>query len=285
MAEHHPLRVKVRLHRYRAWLHHPDRGIRGASVARSRLGFMSIAIAACLSMPLHAESTTFNGTAALSSQLVDRGQAITGDTPIVQTAASWTFPAEGAASQTLPSGWSLSLSGSTEVRSPSRLVEALVQASRYWSLSDDWQMQLSLLYYRYTGNTGSRTFDRAETGANWSYRDVLTFGLSAIYVIGAKSQQPRGAADINLHWPLARHFSVSAGAGITQSLRAPYRPYHHGYADPARAGYYGYGHVGLLWSNEPWRIELDRIVAAPEAQQQWANPDASPWVATISRSF
>jgi uncharacterized protein (TIGR02001 family) len=257
---------------------------------------MSVALAACFSMPLHAQSTTFNSTAALSSQLVDRGQAITGDTPILQGAASWTFPTEGTASQSLPSGWSLGLSGSTEVRSPSRLVEALVQASRYWSLSSDWQMQLSLLYYKYPGNNGSRAFDRAETGVSWSYRDVLTFGLSAIYPISAKSRQPRGAVDINLHWPLARHFSLSAGAGITQSLMAAYSPYRrvyagsysHAYANhaySARANHYSYGHVGLLWSNRPWQIELDRIVAAPETQQQWANRGASPWVATISRSF
>lgn len=290
MAGHHLLRIKARLHQ-------PDRGTQGVSVARARLGFMSVAIAACVSMPSHAGPTTFNGTAALSSQLVDRGQAITGDTPIVQAAVSWTFPDEGAASLTLPSGWSLGLSGATKLRSPGRLVEALVQASRYWSLSDNWQMQANLLYYRYPGDAGSKAFDQAETGVNWSYRDVLTFGLSAIYVVGAKGPQPRGAADINFHWPLARHFSLSAGAGITQSLMTPYTSYRHVYADSydhhayaghsgsVRAGHYSYGHVGLLWRNGPWQIELDRIVAAPQAQQQWNNPGASPWVATISRSF
>lgn len=261
------------------------------------LGFTLLVTGAYLPLTLHAQSTTFNGTVALSSQLVDRGQVVTGDTPILQGAAAWTFPDEEVASRTFPSGWSLGLSGSTEVRSPSRMVEALVQASRYWSVSGDWQMQVSLLYYRYPGNTGSRAFDRTETGINWSYRDVLTFGLSAIYVIGAKSHQPRAAADINLHWPLAQHFSLSAGAGVTQSLIAPYSLYHHPYTGSydharanhygsVRAGHYGYGHVGLLWSNGPWRIELDRIVAAPETQQQWANlDDSSSWVATVSRSF
>lgn len=274
----------------------PSHGNSGRSVVRTGLGFAWLVMSACLPLALHAQSTTFNSTVALSSQLVDRGQVVTGDTPILQGAASWTFPAEGAAPQTLPSGWSLGLSGSTEVRSPNRMVEALVQASRYWSLTGDWQMQVSLLYYRYPGNAGSRAFDRAETGVNWSYRDVMTFGLSAIYVIGAKSQQPRGAADINLHWPLARHFSVSAGVGITQSLMVRYSPYHHVYADSSsdayaspsgliRANHYSYGHLGLLWNHGPWQVELDRIVAAPDAQQQWAYAGASPWVATISRSF
>ena len=253
---------------------------------------------AWLTPVLHAQSTTFNGTVALSSQLVDRGQVITGDTPIVQGAAAWTFPTEGAAPQALPSGWSLGLSGSTEVRSPGRLVEALAQASRYWSLSGDWQMQVSLLYYRYPGMAGSKAFDRAETGVSWSYRDVLSFGLSAIHLIGAKNSRPRGAADVNLRWPLMPHFSLSAGAGITQSLMAPYAPHRHAYEDSydhpgyygshdsyrVRANHYSYGHIGLLWSNGPWQMELDRVVAAPETQQ-WAHLNASHWVATISRSF
>ena len=281
MAEQRSLRIKATLRRYRAWLLHPDRGIRGTPVACARLGFMSVAMAACLSTPLHAQSTTFSGTAALSSELVDRGQAITGNTPILQGAVSWTSPA----------GWSLGLSGSAKVRSPGRVVEALVQVSRSWSLSGDWQMQANLLYYRYPGQTRSRAYDRAETGVNWTYRDVLTFGLSAIHVIGAGNHQTRGAADLGFHWPLAWDFSLSAGMGIAQPLVAPYTPYtpyHHGYMRPYyddRTGLHRYGHAGLLWSHGPWRIELDRIMADPETRRQWATLGASPWVATISRSF
>ncbi len=278
MAQHHLLRIKVRLRRYRSQLRTPDRGIWGACVTRAQLGFISVAIAALLCTPLHAQSTTFNGAAGLSSGLFDRGQAITGNTPILQ----------GAASLTSAGGWSLGLSGSTEVRSPGRIVEALVQASRDWSLSSDWQMQANLLYYRYPGESGSKASDRAEAGANWTYRDVLTFAVSAIYVFGAKDHQPRGAADLDFHWPLAWHFSLSAGVGVAQSLTAPYTPYRNGYAsygDFDRTGLHGYGHAGLLWGNGPWRIELDRIVADEGTQRQWAALGASPWVATISRSF
>lgn len=267
----------------------------GAAVICKGMGFTSLVVGACLSHALHAQATIFNGAVALSSQLVDRGQAITSNTPVLQGAASWTFPAAGAASGTSPSGWSLGLAGSTEVRSPSRMVVTLVQASRYWSLSGDWQMQVGLLYYSYAGQLGSGAFDRAETGVSWTYRDVLTLGLSAIYVIGATGHQPRGAVDIDLHWPLARHFSVSLGAGMTQSLAAPYGHCRCGYESSdedyespygrARAEHYGYGHLGLSWSDGPWRIELDRVVTAPGAQQQWGNPGASPWVATLSRSF
>lgn len=257
---------------------HLDGATRGGSITRTGFGFTLLAAGICLSPALHAQSTTFNGTVALSSQLVDRGQAITGNTPIVQGAASWTFPA----------GWSVGLSGAAVVRSPSRLAEALVQASRHWSLSDDWQMQASLLYYRYSTGNRSGTSDRTETGLNWTYRDVLTMGLSAIYVLGAEGHRPRGAADLSLHWPLAEHVSVSAGAGVAQSLAAPYRPYRYGHSWPYRhdsTGLSRYGHVGLLWAKGPWRIELDRIMADPATRRQRDYLGASPWVATISRSF
>lgn len=278
MAEHHPPRFKIRLRQYRTWLHRRNGGIRGTAVTRTHLGFMSVAMAACFSTPLHAQSTTFSGAAALSSGLFDRGQAITGNTPVLQ----------GAASLTSATGWSLGLSGSTELRSPGHLVEALVQVSRDWSLSSDWQMQASLLYYRYPGENGSRASDRAETGIHWTYRDVLTLGLSAIDVIGAREHQLSGAADLSFHWPLAWHFSLSAGVGVAQPTLAPYTRYRNGYSsyrDSDHSGLHGYGHAGLLWSNGPWQIELDRIMADPAAQRQWAAMDASPWVATISRSF
>lgn len=259
-------------------------------------GFLAVCIATCLAPSLQAEPASFNGAVALSSQLVDRGQTITGDTPILQGAASWNF-ATGESASAAPSGWSLGLVSSTELRSPGRIVLTLVQASRYWPLSRDWQMQVGLLYYGYAGRIGSRAMDRAETGISWTYRDVLTLGLSAIHVIGAPRHQPRGAADVNLHWPLAEHFSLSLGAGISQSLTA-YDPcrcryasreddgYEHPY-QPYRppAGHYGYGHVGLSWSQGPWRLDLERIVAAPQAQQQWGYLDAAPWVATVSRTF
>ncbi|MFC5436112.1 hypothetical protein ACFPME_06050 [Rhodanobacter umsongensis] len=227
---------------------------------------------------LHAQSTTFSSTVALSSQLFDRGQAITGHTPILQGAAAWTFP----------TGWSLGVSAGAAAHSPGRLVEALAQLSRHWSLSSDWQLQASLLYYRYPGTTRYGASDRIETGLGGTYRDVLTVGLSAIYVLGPDGHRPRGAADVNLHWPLAGRFSFSAGTGVAQSLGASYRPRRYGYwrtRGQARTGLTHYGHVGLLWGDGPWRIELDRIFADPATRRQWSYQDASPWVATVSRSF
>ncbi|WP_254063371.1 hypothetical protein [Rhodanobacter sp. L36] len=228
---------------------------------------------------LHAQSSTFGGTVAVSSELMDRGQAITGNTPILQAAASWTSV----------SGWSLGVSAGTKSGSPGRLVEGLAQVSHYWSLSGDWQMQASALYYRYPGSAGVRAYDRAESGVNWTYRDVLTMGVSAIYVLGAKTHRMRGAADLGFHWPLAWNLSLTAGVGVAQALVAPYTRYQYGrtgtYAYLHEGGLLGYGQVGLMWSRGPWRIEVARVMADAATRQQWASLNASPWIGTLSRSF
>lgn len=262
---------------------------------RSVSGMALLALGTCLPWGLHAQSTGFRGAVALSSQLVDRGQAITPDTPILQGAASWTSPG----------GWSLGLLAGTELRTPGHLAEASAQASRYWPLSGAWQMQTDLLYYRYSGSGRMRSFDRAEAGVHWMYRDVLTFGLSAVRVLGMEDRRVRGAADLDFHWPLPGHFYLSAGAGIAQAPAGTYRAYGHAdrchgpespgscgayeYANPyyrhGSAGSYRYGHAGLIWAMGDWRAELQRIVTDPDVPRQRGAPRAAPWVATVSWSF
>jgi uncharacterized protein (TIGR02001 family) len=255
-------------------------GLRCAFRIRVGRGFMAWAAVAFVCTPLYAQSNNFSGAVALSSQLVDRGLAVTPPTPSLQAAVSWTSPA----------GWSFGLSASTEVRSPGHVTETVAQASRYWSLSSDWQMQASALYYDYPGNARGRVFDRTETGVNWIYRDVLTLGISAVWPTGSGgNHQPRGAADVDVHWPLPWHLSISAGAGVAQPLLGAYSLYGSGqnsygyvYEHPS---VYGYGHAGLTWSNGPWRAELDRIVTDPGSRRQWGSLAASPWVGTMSWSF
>lgn len=244
--------------------------------ARSRAGLLVLAIVACHPTPAHAGSSATNGTIALSSQLVDRGLAITPATPIIQAAVSWASPA----------GWSLGLSGSTELRSPRRITQSLLQGSRSWSLSGDWQMQASVLYYRHSGDARSTAYDRGEAGINWLYRDTLTFGVSAIRLIGAGDRRTRAAADLDVHWPLTEHLFLSGGAGVAHAPPARYsysRYRHYRYHD--REGFYRYGHVGLMWVDGPWRVELDRVATDLESSRSTPDPGASPWMATISRSF
>ena len=250
---------------------HPSRAPLTSCRYRARLVLFVLAFVAMLVwLPLHAQTSGVSGAVGVSSELVDRGLAVSPPTPILQGALSWTSS----------SGWSLGASAATEIRSPGNVSEALAQVSKYWSLSADWQMRGSLLYYDYPGNARAKYFDRTEAGVDWIYRDILTFGLSGICLVNGDEHQPRGAADVNFHWPLAWHFSVSAGVGVAQSLLSPYGS--NGYS---RASVYRYGQLGLIWSYRSWRVELDRVAADPGSHRQWGNLVASPWVGTISWSF
>lgn len=232
----------------------------------------TVLLVAWFSPPLNAQSSPVSGVAGVSSQLIDRGVASSPATPILQGAVSWTSP----------TGWSLGLSGSTELRSPGKTSEAVAQASHYWSLSSDWQFRAGLLYYGYFGDAHTKVYDRTETGVTWIYRDMLTFGLSAIFVVGAGDSQPKGAADVNFLWPLAWHFSLSAGAGVAESLDSRYSRYSR--HESGHDGLYGYGQAGLRWGHGPLRLALDRIMSSQGRQPQ-GGLRASPWVATISWSF
>lgn len=244
---------------------------------RARIATVTAVMAACLSAPLHAQSSRVGGQVALASQLVDRGLAITPATPILQGSVSWTSSTR----------WSLGLSGGVEVRSPGRPVVVLAQVSRDWALTGDWHGRASLLYYEY--GTGSRAYaaDRAEASLHFSYRDVLTVGVSAIHVIGDGNDHLLGAADLAVRWPLAQHVSLSAGAGIAQTTDSPYGHdgyYPYGYRHD-RHRLYGYGQLGLAWRNGPWQVELDRVMSSLATQPAGNPRTGSRWIATLSRSF
>ena len=132
--------------------------------------------AALVALPSHAAAGNLGGGLALSSQLIDRGQAITPATPIVQGNLAWTS-----------GGWALGLSGSARIHAPGgHFVEAIAQAAHYWTLSDNWSMQAGLLYYKYPDS--QRFFDRTEAGLHWTFRDVLTIGRSATSSVDRESQ-------------------------------------------------------------------------------------------------
>lgn len=236
-----------------------------------------MAALACLAMPLRAQSSRFSGEVALASQLVDQGLAVTPATPILQGSVSWTSPG----------GWSLGLAGGVEVRSPGRPVVALARVSRFWPLSGDWLAQANLLYYDYRAEGGSGIPDRADASVYFIYRDTVTLGLSAVRVSGDRDRRLRGAADVDASWPLTQHLSVNAGAGIAQAAVAPYGAggYRHPGPrhDPVRL--YGYGNVGLAWSDGPWHLQLDRNASSIGKRRAYGTQAPSTWVATLSRSF
>lgn len=242
------------------------------------LWLAAVAAQACLPAVVNAQSRV-DGRIALSSQLVDRGLAITRATPILQGAVSWASS----------SGWSLGAAGAVETRSPGTPVMALARASRAWAPSSEWQAQASLLYYDYRV---AAMPDRLDANLYFTYRDLLSFGVSAIRV--DNPQAPRrvtGAADATLSWPVSRHLSLAAGAGIGQATITTYGsrrpPYLYGAARAYRYDHvrsYAYGSLGLAWSDGAWRLQVDRNMNSLGDRRVYG-ARAPGWVATLSRAF
>lgn len=252
-------------------LRHRLRGTRAGAGAPRRCAlaiFFAAILATGLLVPVPAGAGQLSGGVSLASQLVDRGLAITPATPALQGAVAWTTASD----------WSLGLAGGIELRSPGHLAAGVARVAHAWTASADWRMQADLIYYHYAGRLQANVY---EPGMYWLYRDVLTFGVSAVYVPGAHGRKVHPAADLNFHWPLAAGFSLAAGIGIAR-YAVHYRSSHN---DRYRTGYYRYGQVGLLWSHGAWQVELDRLAVDSDARYRLRGLVASPWLATITRSF
>lgn len=264
----------IRRHPSPRWRHWGFRGRQREQPARIAIhglaGAACIAatVAACLLAPVPVRAGELHGQVSLASQLVDRGLAITPQTPALQGAVAWTTT----------SGWSLGVSGGIEVRSPGRLAAGVAQVARAWRLSSNWRMQADVIYYHYAGRLRANIY---EPGVYWLYRDVLTFGLSGVYVAGSDEHRLHPAADLTFHWPLAGGFFLSGGLGVAR-YAVPYGPSSR---DRYHTGYYRYGEAGLLWRHGAWQVEVDRIAVDPDARRYLRRRVASPWLATISWSF
>ncbi|MCC4595606.1 hypothetical protein NRY95_11320 [Xanthomonas campestris pv. phormiicola] len=237
---------------------------------RSRWGPLgSVALALAVWLPgADAVAARVGGALGLSSQLVDRGVAVTPATSTVQGAAYW-LPAPG---------WSLSVSASSLLRKPGELRLVTAEASRNWTLSDNWQMQAGLLYYVYPANRVEKLLNRNEASLGWSYRDLLSFSVAAFQL---PDSGDRGrwykAADLSVHQALPAHLALSAGVGISQAPSALY--------GLGSAEHYRYGHAGLLWNAGSWTAEIDREFSGARGGYAWHAKPPWPWVITVSRSF
>ena len=246
---------------------HRNRSIGGVPFGPVVRVFVAAIIAAYLLVPVQARAGDLGGTVSLASQLVDRGLAITSATPALQGGVAWTTS----------SGWSLGLSGGVGLRSPGHVAESVARVARTWTVSENWRMQVDMVYYHYAGRLHANVY---EPGVYWVYRDVLTFGLSGVYVASADEHRLHPAADLNFHWPLAGGFFISGGLGIAR-YAVPY-----GYPDERyHMGYYRYGEAGLLWSHGAWHVEFDRVAIDPGSRRYLRHLAASPWLVTLSRSF
>lgn len=233
-----------------------------------RLHSRAALLAIVLLAPFGARAAA-TGELALSSQLVDRGVAVTRPGAALQAAASWNGP----------SGWSLGVSGGFELRDPDHLADAVVHLSHFQNLSDDWQMQARLLYYHYSGVVRAGFY---EAGVGWVYRETLTFGLSAIYSAQG-DHRLRPAADLDINWPLPWNLSLSGGLGVAD-YSIPANDY-YGHYGKGPAGYYRYGHLGLMWGHERWQFRLERMLLGTEDRERMRRLAPSPWLATLSMSF
>lgn len=239
----------------------------GEPSARAARIFLVTILAGCLLVPVLACAGDLNGTVSLASQLVDRGFAITSATPALQGGIVWTAP----------SGWSLGLSGGIELRSPGHVAASVARVARIWTVSDNWRMQTDVVYYHYAGRLHANVY---EPGVYWVYRDVLTVGLSGVYVASADERRVHPAADVNFHWPLAGGFLISGGFGVAR-YAVPY-----GYPNERyHTGYYRYGEAGLLWSHGAWQVELDRVAIDSGSHRYLRRLAASPWLLTLTWSF
>src|SRR3546814_13830287 len=98
---------------------------------------------------------------------------------------------------------------------------------------------------------------------------------------GDQARRLLGAADVEVSYPLARHLSLTAGAGIAQASAGSYRygGYRYGPKNVRdRVQLYGYGSLGLAWSDGALSLQLDRnmkrlgdrrLSGTPEIGRKW----------------
>lgn len=233
-------------------------------------------VLACLTAPLHAQSLRATGEIALVSRLVDQGLALTPETPVLQGSVSWASPG----------GWSLGVAAAVEVRSPADPVLSVARVSHSWMPSGDWLVQAGILHYDYRSNRGRAMPDRSVANLYVSYRDTVTFGVLASRVSGDKANRVLGAADVGISWPLTARASLSAGAGVAQSLASRYDGGYRGHRyGPGPVRVYGYGSLGLAWREGPWRLQLDRTTNSLGDRSVYGARASQGWIATCSRAF
>ncbi|UKE56566.1 hypothetical protein [Xanthomonas translucens] len=228
----------------------------------------ALALAAALCLPCTALAAKVGGAVGISTQLVDRGIAVSSDTPSLQLAGYW-LPAPG---------WSLSASASSALNAPGHQLLTTLELSRSWTLSDSWQMQAGVVRYSYPGNRINRLLNRNEASIGWSYRDRLSVSVGAFALPDSYPGRWYGAGDLTVHQPLLAQLSLSAGIGISQAPAVLY-----GVDD--YANHYSYGHAGLMWNAGAWSAEIDRVFSDAHSIYTRRRNGIWPWVATVSRAF
>src|SRR3546814_12596635 len=95
---------------------------------------------------------------------------------------------------------------------------------------------------------------------------------------GDQARRLLGAADVEVSDPLARHLSLTAGAGIAQASAGSYRygGYRYGPKNARdRAQLYGYGTLGLAWNDGALSLKLDRNMKSQGDRRLYGHPAPS----------
>jgi hypothetical protein len=215
-----------------------------------------------------AAADPWHGTLGVSSQLVGLGVAMAQRGPVVQANET----------RVAASGWTVGATASYQAGAPRHFLEAIVQGSKAWTVSDDWNLQATIAHYRYPSHDrASRTLDQTQVGMSRMYRDV--FSLNVWGVVPAHgSSRLHAEVDAAFHWPLTAGWSLDTAAGEAQYL-AP----RHWYVDNRRPRWFAYGHVGVDWNHADWHAEVLRIVS--NFRRPRNDYHVAPWVATVTRSF
>ncbi|NRF65831.1 hypothetical protein HLB44_02405 [Aquincola sp. S2] len=226
---------------------------------------MSVVVAAVVAAsagPAAAEPLQWQGQAALATELTDRGLSVFERRPTLQ--------AELGVSR---GRWALGAALSARA-ADGRDRRVLARLSHYRTLSDDWQLDGGLGYYGYPGGVYARSFNRVEASAGASFRDLLSFNLTALHYRAWRGRRGglQWAFDAGLRWPLAGAWSLTASLGQADVPPLPQRRYH-------------YGGVGVAWAASGWRVELNRLGADSTAQRLLGETAHPRWSAVVATNF
>jgi hypothetical protein len=207
-----------------------------------------------------AQPLQWHGEVAMASELSDRGLLVGPLRPAAQAQLSaWIGP-----------DWTALV----HVASQKDSQRVLARLAYTQAFSNDWQGELGLSAYRYSGLL-SDVLNHLELGAGLTFRDMWSVTLSSQrygQAPGRSAPKPVWALDTGLRWPLDAHWSLNASLGMAEL------PYDRGLR-------YRYGSLGMGWSRDGWRVGLDRVGTDATARRLLAPSARSRWSAVVAREF
>jgi hypothetical protein len=206
------------------------------------------------------QSAGVSGTLTLASEFADRGLQLGLREPAL----------EGEVSLPLAGPWSASLAVGVQDE-PAREHRVAARVTRYWALSNDWQLDAGLGWYDHRSAQDARHYRYAEAGASVAFRDLLSLGLATRQYAG-EGGPLRWALDVGARWPIAHAWSLNGSVGWAQ---LPVLSTHG----------YRYTSAGIGWQRQSWSTGLNRIATDATARDWLGDAARSRWSAFIAKDF